>query len=54
MRRAFIVRRSCYLVRPGRSADSGQVDKIERIRRAWETFFQQATEGRMQAVTTLR
>ncbi len=28
--------------------------KLDRIRRAWETFFQQATEGRMQAVTTLR
>ena len=48
-RQAFLL-----VVGQGRSADSAQVNKIERIRRAWETFFQQATEGRMQAVTTLR
>jgi hypothetical protein len=38
----------------GRSPDNAQIDKIDRIRRAWETFFLQATENRMQAVTTLR
>jgi len=48
-RQAFLL-----VVGQGRSADTAQVNKIERIRRAWETFFQQATEGRMQAVTTLR
>ena len=48
-RQAFLL-----VVGRGRSADSGQVAKIDRIRRAWETFFQQATEGRMQAITTLR
>jgi hypothetical protein len=48
-RQAFV-----YLVTAGKSADSGQVSKIDGIRRAWETFFLQATEGRMQAITTLR
>jgi hypothetical protein len=48
-RQAFVL-----VVGRGRTADSGQVAKIERIRRAWETFFQQATEGRMTAITTLR
>ena len=48
-RQAFI-----YLVSAGRTADSGQVDKLDRIRRAWEDFFRQATDGRMQAVTALQ
>ena len=48
-RQAFLL-----VVGRGRSADAGQVAKLDRIRRAWETFFQQATEGRMQAITTLR
>jgi hypothetical protein len=48
-RQAFLL-----VVGRGRSADSAQVAKIDRIRRAWESFFLQATEGRMQAVTTLR
>jgi len=48
-RQAFIL-----VVGLGRSADSAQIAKIDRIRRAWETFFLQATEGRMQAVTSLR
>jgi hypothetical protein len=47
-RQAFIL-----VVGAGRQPDSGQVAKLDRIRRAWETFFFQATEGRMQAVTTL-
>jgi hypothetical protein len=48
-RQAFV-----YLVSAGKTADSGQVGKIDRIRRAWETFFLQATESRMRAITTLR
>ena len=48
-RQAFV-----YLVSAGRSADSGQVSKLDTIRRAWEAFFLQATDGRMKAVTTLR
>ena len=48
-RQAFVL-----VVGRGRSVDNGQVAKIDRIRRAWETFFQQATEGRMTAITTLR
>jgi len=48
-RQAFL-----YLVSAGKTADSGQVAKIDGIRRAWETFFFQATDRRMQAITTLR
>jgi len=48
-RQAFI-----YLASAGRSADSGQISKLDGIRRAWEGFFAQATSNRMQAVTALR
>jgi hypothetical protein len=48
-RQAFLL-----VVGQGRSPDNAQIAKVDRIRRAWETFFQQATEGRMQAVTGLR
>ena len=48
-RQAFI-----YLVTAGRSQDAGQVDKVDRIRRQWETFFLQATDNRMRADTRLR
>jgi hypothetical protein len=48
-RQAFVL-----VVGRGRSVDNSHVTKIDRIRRAWETFFLQATEGRMQAVTSLR
>ncbi len=48
-RQAFLL-----VVGQGRSADNAQIAKIDRIRKAWESFFQQATEGRMQAITTLR
>ena len=48
-RQAFVL-----VVGQGRSPDNAQIAKVDRIRKAWETFFQQATEGRMQAVTTLR
>jgi hypothetical protein len=43
-----------YLVSAGRSAESGQIDKTDRIRRQWEPFFLQATEGRMRADTRLQ
>jgi hypothetical protein len=48
-RQAFI-----YLVSAGRTANSEQIAKLDEIRRAWEGFFAQATDGRMQAVTGLR
>jgi hypothetical protein len=48
-RQAFIL-----VVGLGRSPDAGQIAKVDRIRRAWEAFFRQATDGRMEAVTTLR
>ncbi len=48
-RQAFLL-----VVGRGRSADSAHIAKIDRIRRAWESFFLQATESRMQAITTLR
>ena len=48
-RQAFIL-----LVSSGRSTDAAQVAKVDTIRRAWEPFFQQATEGRMRVITTLR
>jgi len=47
-RQAFI-----YLVSNGKTADAGQVSKVDTIRKAWETFFLQATDGRMRANTTL-
>ena len=48
-RQAFL-----YVVSAGKTADSGQIAKVDGIRRAWETFFFQATDRRMQAITTLR
>jgi hypothetical protein len=48
-RQAFI-----YIVSNGRTADSGQVSKLDRIRVAWQTFFQNATENRMTLETRLR
>jgi hypothetical protein len=48
-RQAFI-----FLVGNGRSPQNADIGKLDRIRREWETFFQQATEGRMRAITTLR
>jgi hypothetical protein len=47
-RQAFL-----YIVSAGRPVDSGQVAKLDRIRRQWETFFGQATDGRMRADTRL-
>jgi hypothetical protein len=48
LRQAFI-----YAVSAGASVDSGQVSKMDAIRRAWVTFFNQATSGRMRADTSL-
>lgn len=47
-RQAFV-----YIVGAGRPVDAGQVAKVDRIRRQWETFFLAATEGRMRAETRL-
>jgi hypothetical protein len=47
-RQAFI-----YIVSAGRAVDSGQIAKLDRIRRQWEDFFGPATEGRMRADTRL-
>ena len=47
-RQAFI-----YIVSAGRTLDSGQVSKLDRIRTQWETFFGQATESKMSANTRL-
>jgi hypothetical protein len=43
-----------YVVSAGKTLDQAQVSKVDRIRLAWETFFQQATDGRMRAETRLR
>ena len=48
-RQAFI-----YIVSNGRTADAGQVSKLDRIRVAWESFFLSATEGRMTLNSRLR
>jgi len=48
-RQAFLL-----VVGAGRNPDNGQIAKVDRIRRAWESFFLRATEGRMQAITSLR
>jgi hypothetical protein len=48
-RQAFI-----YVVSAGRSPDSSQITKIDNIRRQWESFFLQATDGRMTANTRLQ
>ncbi|OFW11345.1 MAG: hypothetical protein A3H96_18845 [Acidobacteria bacterium RIFCSPLOWO2_02_FULL_67_36] len=48
-RQAFI-----YLVSAGRSADTGLIAKIDRIRKAWEPFFMQATDQRMTLITRLQ
>jgi hypothetical protein len=47
-RQAFL-----FVVGKGRSAGAAAIAKIERIRRAWEVFFAQATDGRARAETRL-
>jgi hypothetical protein len=41
------------VVTAGRNPDDAHIDKIDRIRRAWEAFFLEATSGRMRADTRL-
>ena len=48
-RQAFL-----FLTGKGRSTDRVAVAKIDRIRRAWERFFAQATDGRSRVETRLR
>jgi len=48
-RQAFLFVRS-----RGGTVDPAQVAKIDRIRRTWESFFVDATDGRMRAETRLR
>jgi hypothetical protein len=48
-RQAFI-----YVTSAGRPTEGSQVEKLDRIRIAWEAFFLDATDGRMRAITTLR
>jgi hypothetical protein len=48
-RQAFI-----YIVTNGRTTDSAQVAKLDKIRTQWEAFFLQGTENRMTANTRLR
>ncbi|MEP6917978.1 MAG: hypothetical protein ABJC89_20190 [Acidobacteriota bacterium] len=43
-----------YIASAGHTADPTQVGKLDRFRRAWEGFFLQATDGRMQLVTTVQ
>ena len=47
-RQAFL-----FVVGRGRTAAPADLAKIDRIRRAWETFFAQATDGRGRAETRL-
>ncbi len=47
-RQAFV-----YMVSAGASVDQTQVAKVDTIRKAWESFFAQATSNRMKAVTSL-
>ena len=48
-RQAFV-----YITSAGRAPEASQIEKLDRIRRAWEEFFLEATDGRMRAITTLR
>jgi hypothetical protein len=43
-----------YVAGAGRTAAADQIDKLDRIRRQWESFFVQATGGRMRVETVLR
>jgi hypothetical protein len=49
LRQAFV-----FVIGRGRTAASSAVAKIDRIRRAWEPFFAQATDNRARAETRLR
>lgn len=47
-RQAFL-----YIVTGGREVDPAEVEKMDRIRVAWEQFFSRATDSRMQSITSL-
>ena len=48
-RQAFL-----FVVGAGRAPGNAQVEKVDRIRREWESFFLRATNNRMTADTRLR
>jgi hypothetical protein len=48
-RQAFV-----YVVSRGQTAQPAAIEKMDRIRRQWETFFLEATARRMRAETTLQ
>jgi hypothetical protein len=48
-RQAFI-----FVVSNGRTTSDADISKLDNIRRLWEAFFLQATDGRMRAETRLR
>ena len=48
-RQAFL-----FVVGAGRTPGNAQVEKVDRIRREWESFFLRATNNRMSADTRLR
>ena len=48
-RQAFI-----YVVAPGRTADPFALEKLDRIRMAWDQFASAATDSRMRVETRLR
>ena len=48
-RQAFV-----YVVGAGRNAETAHVQKLDRIRREWVTFFAAATDNRMRAETRLQ
>ena len=43
-----------FVVSAGRTLDNAHVEKLDRIRREFEPFFLQATDGRMRVETSLR
>jgi hypothetical protein len=47
-RQAFV-----YVVSSGNTADPAAIDKLDRIRMAWDQFFSAATDSRMRAETRL-
>ena len=48
-RQAFI-----FVVGVGRTAGTADLEKVDRIRLAWQSFFRRATDGRMRAETRLQ
>ena len=48
-RQAFI-----FVVGVGKTASAADLEKVDRIRLAWESFFLRATDGRMRAETRLQ